>query len=219
MIDTLTIPPSAIVGGIVLFAAFILLELNKSRMQTRERELRVLVERLSKLIDRYNRALDGFNVIYNDRIKAIRAYNDSDAADEIIDIANTYEENRDEAYNIIERINNGNIQKANIKVVRESLDKCEKNIDAMESSIAFVKDIKPKEHTYRQSHRIEDERQYAPAATQAPTSYFAGCETKEQLEKRYRSLVKIYHPDSGAGDEESFKQIKAEYDYKKQRVG
>lgn len=42
--------------------------------------------------------------------------------------------------------------------------------------------------------------------------YFAGCNTLEKLEKRYKSLCKAYHPDSEGGDEESFKNLQNEYE-------
>ncbi len=42
--------------------------------------------------------------------------------------------------------------------------------------------------------------------------FFAGCNTQEKLEKRYRALCKTYHPDSEAGDEATFKLMTEEYE-------
>lgn len=42
--------------------------------------------------------------------------------------------------------------------------------------------------------------------------FFKGCNTKEKLEKRYKSLCKTYHPDVESGDEDVFKQIQEEYE-------
>lgn len=42
-------------------------------------------------------------------------------------------------------------------------------------------------------------------------SFFRGCSTLEDLNKRYRNLTKAFHPDLDAGDEETMKQINAEY--------
>lgn len=44
------------------------------------------------------------------------------------------------------------------------------------------------------------------------STFFSGCHTIEQLEKRYKSLCKVYHPDTQTGEEETFKRIKTEYD-------
>ena len=49
-------------------------------------------------------------------------------------------------------------------------------------------------------------------ATDNNSAYFGGCDTKEQLDKRYRALCKIYHPDGELGDEEIFKTMKNEYE-------
>lgn len=42
--------------------------------------------------------------------------------------------------------------------------------------------------------------------------FFAGCDSLEKLEKRYKSLCKTYHPDMGDGDTETFQKMKAEYE-------
>lgn len=43
--------------------------------------------------------------------------------------------------------------------------------------------------------------------------FFGGCETQEDIKKRYKSLCKVYHPDIG-GHEETFKQLKTQYEQK-----
>ena len=43
------------------------------------------------------------------------------------------------------------------------------------------------------------------------TVFFSGCDTREKLERRYKSLCKTYHPDSESGDEETFKILTEEY--------
>lgn len=49
--------------------------------------------------------------------------------------------------------------------------------------------------------------------------FFAGCTTSEKLEQRYKSLCKTYHPDTGSGDEETFKRMQDEYNQMKQVLG
>lgn len=44
------------------------------------------------------------------------------------------------------------------------------------------------------------------------TSYFAGVNDKKSLKKRYRDLLKIYHPDNQNGDSAVSKQIQEEYE-------
>ncbi len=47
------------------------------------------------------------------------------------------------------------------------------------------------------------------------SSFFVGCNTNDKLEKRYKALCKTYHPDGDAGDEETFKLMKEEYENKR----
>ena len=56
-----------------------------------------------------------------------------------------------------------------------------------------------------------------PVAT--GTGFFAGCDSLQKLEKRYKALCKTYHPDSEAGDEETFKKMQEEYEELKGKLG
>ena len=58
---------------------------------------------------------------------------------------------------------------------------------------------------------------YTPEGT--GTGFFAGCDSLEKLEKRYKALCKTYHPDTEAGDEETFKKMQEEYEELKGKLG
>ena len=49
--------------------------------------------------------------------------------------------------------------------------------------------------------------------------FFAGCQTPDEYKKRYRDLMKSYHPDSEAGDAESVKIINEAYDKVRKEKG
>ncbi|SDB30004.1 hypothetical protein SAMN02910298_01475 [Pseudobutyrivibrio sp. YE44] len=42
--------------------------------------------------------------------------------------------------------------------------------------------------------------------------FFSGVTTRSELRKRYRDLIKIYHPDGAAGDTETVAEINREYE-------
>lgn len=44
------------------------------------------------------------------------------------------------------------------------------------------------------------------------SAWFVGIQTADELKKRYRDLLKIYHPDNQAGDTRAAQQIQEEYD-------
>ena len=46
------------------------------------------------------------------------------------------------------------------------------------------------------------------------TDYFKNCKTKEDLDRAYKRLSQVYHPDSPTGDEETFKTINAQHEKK-----
>lgn len=52
----------------------------------------------------------------------------------------------------------------------------------------------------------------------ANSTYFKGCDTLDKLNKRYRDLVKIYHSDSGNGNDEIFVEVTEEYNTLKENI-
>ncbi len=68
------------------------------------------------------------------------------------------------------------------------------------------------------SNYFKQERfQYHTVLKKPPPSYpivfFKGIEKEEDLRKRYRELLKIYHPDNQSGDQELTQSIQKEYEY------
>ncbi len=47
--------------------------------------------------------------------------------------------------------------------------------------------------------------------------FFAGCTSRESIDKKYRSLVKLYHPDNMDGDTAALQEINVQYDQAKKR--
>lgn len=82
-------------------------------------------------------------------------------------------------------------------------------------------------HEERREHQEQQDRQEqgshstneSPVEEKADASesvfssgFFNGCTTEEEIKKRYRDLTKVFHPDSGNGDQETFLNIKKDYD-------
>ena len=47
--------------------------------------------------------------------------------------------------------------------------------------------------------------------------FFAGCSSRESVEKKYRSLAKLYHPDNMDGDTAALQEINVQYEEAKKR--
>lgn len=59
----------------------------------------------------------------------------------------------------------------------------------------------------------EEKKEYKNASNvSGGFSFFEGCKTKAEADKRYKALAKAFHPDTGCGDENMFNKMKEEYD-------
>ncbi len=59
--------------------------------------------------------------------------------------------------------------------------------------------------------RIDNPTARAKKEEKPAFNFFDGCNDKESIKKRYRDLIKTYHPDQGNGSAETFKQINDQY--------
>ena len=79
----------------------------------------------------------------------------------------------------------------------------------------------PEEDYYEDEYYEEEEedesygyeREPAVAAAGSQTfDFFAGCKSRESAERKYKSLVKLYHPDNMDGDNGALQEINVQYD-------
>ena len=49
--------------------------------------------------------------------------------------------------------------------------------------------------------------------------FFSGVKNMRSLKKRYKELIKVFHPDNGAGDAEALQRITDEYEMLKENLG
>lgn len=61
------------------------------------------------------------------------------------------------------------------------------------------------------------EGDYDDPSPRTTFDFFAGCTDMDSVEKKYRSLAKLYHPDNMDGDTASFQEINAQYAATKKR--
>ncbi len=64
----------------------------------------------------------------------------------------------------------------------------------------------------------EDSRNNASGSA-GTFNFFAGCSSRESVDKKYKSLVKLYHPDNMDGDTAALQEINAQYAEAKKRFG
>lgn len=68
------------------------------------------------------------------------------------------------------------------------------------------------------NHRRNDSaNEPKPSSNIGTFDFFAGCNSRESVDKKYRSLVKLYHPDNMDGDTAALQEINVQYDKAKKR--
>lgn len=58
----------------------------------------------------------------------------------------------------------------------------------------------------------DDPRDKKASAPASSFDFFAGCNSRESLDRKYKSLVKLYHPDNMDGDTSALQEINVQYD-------
>ena len=68
----------------------------------------------------------------------------------------------------------------------------------------------------RSSYSSRRKKEQTPPVKSSNTfDFFAGCNSKESLDRKYKSLVKLYHPDNMDGDTSALQEINVQYDQAK----
>ena len=78
----------------------------------------------------------------------------------------------------------------------------------------LVKLATEKEHVKKQKafyQRVSDFSVTAEQPVIRGEMFFSGVESRQSLKKRYKDLIKIYHPDNLDGDKNTVQEINSEY--------
>ena len=81
-------------------------------------------------------------------------------------------------------------------------------------------DYYSKDDSDEDDYHSEDDSEYHSEHVNNQTTsfnFFAGCNNRDSVEKKYRSLAKLYHPDNMDGDTASLQEINAQYEKAKKR--
>ncbi len=63
----------------------------------------------------------------------------------------------------------------------------------------------------------EDDKEPSHNARSSSFDFFAGCNSRESVDKKYKTLVKLYHPDNMDGDTAALSEINVQYANAKKR--
>jgi DNA repair exonuclease SbcCD ATPase subunit len=92
------------------------------------------------------------------------------------------------------------------KMLEEELTKLASEKQHLERQREFYHRVKEFEQAY---HRTQEPAQHNVVKGEL---FFSGVGNRTSLKKRYKDLIKIYHPDNLDGDENTIQEINREYD-------
>ena len=95
-------------------------------------------------------------------------------------------------------------------VVEKELHRIAKDRDRISKERAYIE---------REKEILRIEQSKSSNYTVSNGAFFVGVNSEASLKRRYRELIKIYHPDSGNGDEATLLYINKEYENVKRRFG
>lgn len=97
-----------------------------------------------------------------------------------------------------------------IKTTEILVETTEHSIVSLNKIIQYLEKNEQKNHSNESNNQNSNDESFDKKDIE--TEFFKGVKTKEEVKKRYKDLLKIYHPDNISGDKEISLQIQKEYD-------
>ena len=167
----------------------------------------------NKYITEYNNLQQQFTNQYNVKIAEAQTISDIQMIKEIL----LYNEDFDKYSAVLnQRLENirGILNSGQAKHVENellSLDEFCSKLKLLLSNLSYVSS--GNDDFSKWFEQEEDKEEYINTSKDSGSlSFFEGCKTKTEADKRYRALAKAFHPDTGCGDEIMFTKMKEEYD-------
>lgn len=163
----------------------------------------------NKYITEYNNLQQQFTNQYNVKIAEAQTISDIQMIKEIL----LYNEDFDKYSAVLnQRLENirGILNSGQAKHVENeflSLDEFYSKLKLLLSNLSYVSS--GNDDFSKWFEQEEDKEEYINTSKDSGSlSFFEGCKTKTEADKRYRALAKAFHPDTGCGDEIMFTKMK-----------
>ena len=167
----------------------------------------------NRYVIEYNNLQQRFTNQYNVKIAEAQTISDMQMMKELL----LYNEDFDKCSavlnqrleNIREMLNSGQAKYVENELL--SLDEFYSKLKLLLSNLSYVSS--GNDDFSKWFEQEEDKEEYTNTSKDSGSlSFFEGCKTKTEADKRYRALAKAFHPDTGCGDETMFTKMKEEYD-------
>lgn len=174
------------------------------------------IERACNLFNRYiteyNNLQQQFTNQYNVKIAEAQTISDMQMMNELF----SYNEDFDKYSAVLnQRLENirGMLNDGQAKHVEDELSNLDEFYSKLKLLMSNLSYVSSNDDFSRWFEQEENKEEYTNTSkTSDSFSFFEGCKTKTEVDKRYRALAKAFHPDTGCGDEAMFNKMKEEYD-------
>lgn len=187
---------------------------NKAYSQnTNFNEIERVCNLFNKYATEYNTLRQQFANQYNVKITEAQTISDMQMIKELLlyneDFGKYLAVLKQRLENIREMLNSRQIEHVEDELL--NLDEFYSKLQLLLSNISYVNSSN--DDFSRWFEQEENKEEYTNVSkTSDNFSFFEGCRTKVEADKRYRALAKAFHPDTGCGDENMFNKMKEEYD-------
>ena len=174
------------------------------------------IERACNLFNRYvieyNNLQQQFVNQYNVKIAEAQTIGDMQMMKELL----SYNEDFDKYSAVLNRwIGNirGMLNSGQAKYVENELSNLDEFYSKLRLLLSNLSYVSSSNDDFSKWFEQKEKKEYKNASNvSGGLSFFEGCKTKAEADKRYRALAKAFHPDTGCGDETMFNKMKEEYD-------
>lgn len=186
---------------------------NKTYSQnTNFNEIERACNLFNRYITEYNNLQQQFTNQYNVKIAEAQTISDIQMMNELL----SYNEDFDKYSAVLnQRLENirGMLNDGQAKHVEDELSNLDEFYSKLKLLISNLSYVSSNDDFSKWFEQEENKEEYTNTSkTSDNFSFFEGCRTKTEADKRYRALAKAFHPDTGCGDKNMFNKMKEEYD-------
>lgn len=186
---------------------------NKTYSQnTNFNEIEQACNLFNRYVTEYNNLQQQFVNQYNIKIAEAQAIGDMQMMKELL----SYNEDFDKYSAVLNRwIGNirGILNSGQAKYVENELSNLDEFYSKLRLLLSNLSYVSSSNDDFSRWFEQEEKKEYKNASNvSGGFSFFEGCKTKAEADKRYKALAKAFHPDTGCGDENMFNKMKEEYD-------
>lgn len=194
----------------LFMAAFMFLPKKKTN-KNNSSDRNICISRYNSYIDDLNFLISEYTIEFNKQLEMVQYLNSSSGVQDLRGFNRAFQEKKDLVERTMSTIKN-RIGSISIEELMAQLNLIGAEIGNLSSIVDDIKNYEPKMNkraTFAQEETYYEET--IPTEVVESDIFFGGCETKEDVEHRFRNLSKAFHPDASGGNADMFIKLQNAY--------